>query len=87
MNSLETFFIYQDVPKTADHSASRTYFLWYVSASRTLELIIKNSYKTIYNIKIRTQKELESRALLLEKTKRLDVISGQAKLSKSDQKG
>jgi DNA-directed RNA polymerase III subunit RPC3 len=80
-------FIFKDVPKTADHSASRTFFLWYVSFEKTLDLVVKRCYKTLANIKSRVIKETSDRLLLLEKTKRLDVMSGQASLDEADRKG
>ncbi len=81
------FVFLQDVPKTADHSASRTFFLWYVSLERSMALLLGQSHKVLENLKIRAGTEEAARSLLLEKTKRLDVVSGQAKLSESDQRG
>ncbi|KAI8924662.1 RNA polymerase III subunit RPC82 helix-turn-helix domain-containing protein [Entophlyctis helioformis] len=79
------FVFLQDVPKTLDHSASRTFFLWYVSAERTSELLLANAYRTMHRLKLRRIKELGDRSLLIEKTKRSDVLSGEAKLTESDQ--
>ncbi|EGF78165.1 hypothetical protein BATDEDRAFT_91024 [Batrachochytrium dendrobatidis JAM81] len=75
----------QDVPKTMDHSASRTFFLWYVSIERTCTVLLTNAYKTLHRIKLRRTKELLDRTLLLEKTNRSDVLSGEAQLTTTDQ--
>ena len=81
------FVFIQDVPKTADHSASRTYFLWTLQINKTKDMILQNLHKMILNIKTRAKSEQEARKLLIEKTKRLDVISGAAKLSEADNLG
>ena len=74
------------MPKSADHSASRTIFLWYIDPDRTMKLIISNSHKTIFNLKTRYKKEITARKVLLDKMKRIDVASGQAKLTENDEK-
>ena len=48
--------------------------------------MIKNSHKTIFNLKSRIRKEIDTRKILLDKMKRLDVVSGQAKLTETDKK-
>lgn len=50
----------------------------------TVEFLIQNAYRSLANIKQRRGKELEARARLLEKTQRLDVLSGEAKLTEGD---
>ncbi|KAI9089577.1 RNA polymerase III subunit RPC82 helix-turn-helix domain-containing protein [Phlyctochytrium arcticum] len=74
----------QDVPKTLDHSAARTFFLWYVSIPQTAVLLTEDAYKTLANVKQRREKEIAARARLIEKTQRLDVVAGQAKLSEGE---
>lgn len=51
-----------------------------------MKLVIKNSHKTIFNLKRRLKKEMNARQILLDKMKRLDVVSGQAKLTENDHK-
>ncbi|KAI8999339.1 RNA polymerase III subunit RPC82 helix-turn-helix domain-containing protein [Gaertneriomyces semiglobifer] len=74
----------QDVPKTADHSAARTYFLWYVSIPKSASVLVQDAYKTLCNIKERRLVEANARSILIEKTRRLDVISGESQLSEGE---
>jgi hypothetical protein len=68
-----------------DHSASRTFFLWFVSIERSTPIFIQQTYKKIHRTKIRRFKETGNRSLLLEKAQRSDVVSGEAKLSEQEQ--
>ncbi|TPX65594.1 hypothetical protein SpCBS45565_g05058 [Spizellomyces sp. 'palustris'] len=76
----------QDVPKTLDHSAARTFFLWYVSVPRSATIMIESAYRTLGNLKQRRTKEVAARARLIDKMQRLDVISGDARLSEGELK-
>ncbi|KAI8894852.1 hypothetical protein BC833DRAFT_623575 [Globomyces pollinis-pini] len=76
----------QDVPKTLDHSASRTIILWFVDINRTSEILLQNSYKTIHRLKIRHAYQLEKRKVLIEKANRTDILSGVGKLPANDLK-
>nr|KAJ3419163.1 DNA-directed RNA polymerase III subunit RPC3 [Polyrhizophydium stewartii] len=78
------FVFLQDVPKTVDHSASRTYFLWYTSVERTCSILLSCAYNTSHRLKLRRKKEMADRTHLIEKTKRTDVLSGEAGLSEHD---
>ncbi|KAJ3295487.1 DNA-directed RNA polymerase III subunit RPC3 [Borealophlyctis nickersoniae] len=81
------FAFIQDVPKNSDHTAARTYFLWYISIPRTVDYLIQNGYRALANAKQRRAKEVSGRAMLIEKTQRSDVLSGEAKLSEAELKG
>ncbi|KAJ3303102.1 DNA-directed RNA polymerase III subunit RPC3 [Kappamyces sp. JEL0829] len=74
----------QDVPKTIDHSASRTVFLWYVDPARSIDLLLQDIYKTVHRLKEREQFELSKRRFLLQKASRSDIVSGEASLSEGE---
>ncbi|KAJ3087085.1 DNA-directed RNA polymerase III subunit RPC3 [Quaeritorhiza haematococci] len=76
--------ILQDVPKTADHSAARTFFLWGVSVTQSVETLTAECYKILTNLKHRRIKELEKRATLREKLQREDVKENPDLLSAHD---
>ena len=71
----------QDVPKSQDYSVTRTSFLWYISIDKTTESLIQSSYKALSNLKIRNESEIELQAVLLNKTKRSDILEGSVALS------
>ncbi|KAJ3153818.1 DNA-directed RNA polymerase III subunit RPC3 [Geranomyces variabilis] len=74
----------QDVPKTLDHSAARTFFLWYVSIPKSTTQLAQSAYHALANLKRRRATEIEARALLIEKMNRTDIIEGDAQLSESE---
>ncbi|KAI8818623.1 RNA polymerase III subunit RPC82 helix-turn-helix domain-containing protein [Fimicolochytrium jonesii] len=74
----------QDVPKTVDHSAARTFFLWYVSIPKSTRILQQNTYRTLWNVKERREKERDARALLIQKMERSDIVSGEAQLSEAE---
>lgn len=71
----------QDIPKTIDHSASRTMFLWFVDPVRTMQILVQDSYKVMHRLKLRQRSENNSNLLLLEKAKRTDIVKGDAHLA------
>ena len=75
------FVFIQDVPKTADHQASRTAFLYYVDIAKSTKIILYNFYKTFQRLRQRLLKEQQDRQVLVAKAERTDVKSGQAHLS------
>jgi hypothetical protein len=74
----------QEVPKSLDHAAAKTIFLWYVDVSMTCQILLINAYKTMNNIKHQEKSQYDRFAVLLEKTSRTDVISGEASLSEHE---
>ena len=76
----------QDVPKSQDHSAARTAYLWFVDLDRTCTLLLQNVYKALNKVKLRRQSELEKRSILLQKTQRTDILAGEAHLSPQELK-
>ncbi|KAJ3019632.1 DNA-directed RNA polymerase III subunit RPC3 [Thoreauomyces humboldtii] len=71
MNSGLAFI--QDVPKTMDHSAARTFFLWYVSIPKSTTHFTQNGYKASANLKQRRFAEMARLPKLLEKLARSDI--------------
>lgn len=56
-------------------------FLWFVDVPRTISYLLQNSYKSINNLLLRREAELERKKGLLEKSKRSDILSGEASLA------
>lgn len=73
----------QDVPKTLDHAAARTYFLWYASLDKAIRTFENNCYKVLFNIRTRRNYEVDSRKDLIEKSVKADVIAQQNEGKKS----
>ena len=73
------------MPKTLDHSATRTFFLWFVSYEKTADLLMRNAYETIRHLKLRLLKEESCLAGLIQKSSRTDIRAGEATLSDSEQ--
>lgn len=74
------------MPKTIDHSASRTLFLWYADVKKTTEILIQNGIKTMHKLHNRQLYEISRKKLLLQKANRSDIKSGEAKLSDGELK-
>ena len=75
------FVFIQDVPKTSDHQASRTAFLYYIDIRKSTSIMLSNAYKTFYRLRLRFIKEQDFRRVLIVKSNRTDVKTGQAHLS------
>lgn len=43
----------QNIPKTADHAPSRTFYTWYVDTQHVHERLVALLYKTAYNLLVR----------------------------------
>ena len=80
----QSFVFMQDVPKTADHQASRTAFLYYVDVQKSKPIILFNIYKALQRLRQRLKKEQSDRQVLVDKSERTDVKSGQARLSEQE---
>lgn len=65
--------IMQDIPKTADHSASRTIYLWRVSLESCMHNLTLDCYETLSNLKRRSEFQLVEDKVLLEKIARSDI--------------
>ncbi|KAJ3387787.1 DNA-directed RNA polymerase III subunit RPC3 [Lobulomyces angularis] len=63
----------QDVPKTADHSSSRTFFLWGVNFEKCVNNLLLDCYKAVENLKKRRSFENTLNSTLIEKLNRSDV--------------
>ncbi|KAG6333528.1 hypothetical protein ID866_5564 [Astraeus odoratus] len=76
----------QEVPKTADHNPTRTFYLWHVDLDRAYSTLLGSLYKTLFNISVRReaeQKEPEVKAVL-EKRERSDVAQDENLLSRRE---
>lgn len=80
--------IMQDVPKTADHSASRTIFLWRVNLEKCAQNLAMDCYKGMANLNhVREAQAIEAR-VLLEKAARSDVAADMDKyLTEAEKQG
>ena len=74
----------QDVPKSQDHSAARTTYLWFVDLNRSCDILLQKLYQAMLNMKLRRHAELEKRRILLQKTQRTDIQSGEAQLNQGE---
>ena len=63
----------QDVPKTNDHSSSRTVFLWDVSMEKCIANVLGECYSAMANLKARFIHENDVNSVLLSKMARTDV--------------
>ncbi|RKO98766.1 hypothetical protein CXG81DRAFT_15468 [Caulochytrium protostelioides] len=75
----------QDVPRSADHAAQRTYFLWFVDIPASTARLAQRTARTLGNVKQRYAALLRQRAHLVAKLERSDVKLGIAQLSDREQ--
>ncbi|EJD53249.1 hypothetical protein AURDEDRAFT_180799 [Auricularia subglabra TFB-10046 SS5] len=54
----------QEVPKSADRAPIRTFYLWHVDLPKTYAVLLRNLYKTLFNIQMRKRAEEEDNALI-----------------------
>ncbi|KAJ2746637.1 RNA polymerase III subunit C82 [Coemansia sp. BCRC 34301] len=66
-----------EIPRSADRNPSRMFYLWYVNADKQMRSAMRFVYQGMSNIIKRTTNEVATRALLIAKTKREDVIADQ----------
>ncbi|OCH95603.1 hypothetical protein OBBRIDRAFT_883860 [Obba rivulosa] len=73
--SADTLISLQEVPKSADRNPTRTFYLWYVDLQKAYTVLLRNLYKTLYNIAARAEAEAEEPTVkaVLEKRQRSDV--------------
>jgi len=73
--SADSFISLQEVPRSADRNPARTFFLWYVDLNKAYLVLLRNLYKTLYNIGKRRLVEEEEPTVkaVLEKRQRSDV--------------
>lgn len=73
--SADNFISLQEVPRGADRNPTRTFFLWYVDLRKAYAALLRDAYKTLYNIGVRRQAEAEEPLVkaILEKSQRSDV--------------
>ncbi|EMD38586.1 hypothetical protein CERSUDRAFT_153553 [Gelatoporia subvermispora B] len=73
--SADTLISLQEVPKSADRNPTRTFYLWYVDLQKAYSVLLRNLYKTLYNIVARREAEAEEPTVkaVLEKRQRSDV--------------
>ncbi|KAJ7582569.1 RNA polymerase III subunit RPC82-domain-containing protein [Mycena floridula] len=79
----DSFISTQEVPKSMDRNPTRTFYLWHVDLAKAYSVILGNLYKTLYNIGMRRQAELEEPLLkaVLEKRERSDVSQDESLLT------
>ncbi|KAH7107752.1 RNA polymerase III subunit RPC82-domain-containing protein [Auriculariales sp. MPI-PUGE-AT-0066] len=68
----------QEVPKGSDRAPMRTYYLWYVNLAKTNAVIVRDMYKTLYNVQHRKRSEGEDHIIIrsvLEKMERGGTFS------------
>lgn len=63
----------QEVPRTANHDPSRTFFLFYVDFRKLCSQLLEDLYKAQANIQARKAEEYRKHQTLLEKSSRSDV--------------
>lgn len=78
--------IVQDVPKTADHSASRTIFLWRVILEKCIQNLTIHCYDTLSNIKCRIESQILADKVLLDKVSRSDISADPDRYLQSGEK-
>ncbi|KIM57099.1 hypothetical protein SCLCIDRAFT_1219780 [Scleroderma citrinum Foug A] len=76
----------QEVPKSADHNPTRTFYLWHVDLNRAYSTLLGSLYKTLFNINARRQAEQEEPVVkaVLEKRERTDVAQDENLLSRRE---
>ncbi|EGG22439.1 RNA polymerase III subunit [Cavenderia fasciculata] len=61
----------QEVPRSADHFAAKTFYLFFVNRDAVTEMTIDDIYKAIYNTRLRLKAEAQPHADLI---KRLETV-------------
>ncbi|KAJ2908494.1 RNA polymerase III subunit C82, partial [Coemansia aciculifera] len=75
-----------EIPRSADRNPSRMFYLWYVNTDKQMRSAMRLVYQGMSNTIKRAVREVESRALLIAKTKREDVIADQSLLTDGEHK-
>jgi len=84
--SAESLISIQEVPKSADRNPTRMFYLWYVDLPKACSVLLRNLYKTLYNINVRKQAETEEPSVkgVLEKRERRDVSRDEGLLTRNE---
>jgi len=84
--SSESLISTQEVPKSADRNPTRMFYLWYVDLPKACSMLLRNLYKTLYNINVRKQAETEEPSVkaVLEKRERSDVSRDEGLLTRNE---
>ncbi|KAG0209136.1 hypothetical protein BGX28_010515 [Mortierella sp. GBA30] len=88
LTTLHTFGVLslQEVPKTADRTPSRTFYLWEVILDRAVDSMTEKLYQTMANLRQRRFAERMKRQVLLDKCERTDVKENKGLLNDAERK-
>ncbi|KAJ2732880.1 RNA polymerase III subunit C82 [Coemansia sp. BCRC 34962] len=75
-----------EIPRSADRNPSRMFYLWYINPDKQMRSAMRFVYQAMSNIIERSAKEVSSRALLVAKTRREDVIADPRLLTDAERK-
>ncbi|XP_039267623.2 DNA-directed RNA polymerase III subunit RPC3-like [Styela clava] len=81
----ENLLVMQEIPKTADHAPSRTYYLFNVNIKKVVRTLLSRLNKMLVNLLARQQYEVKGNKRLLEKRKRIDSIKANLQQAEEDQ--
>ncbi|KAJ2612763.1 RNA polymerase III subunit C82 [Coemansia sp. RSA 1365] len=84
--SLAGFVDTVEIPRTADRNPSRMFYLWYLNPPKQVSAALRGIFQGISNIIQRSSKEANSRAALVAKSKREDVVADQSLLADAEKK-
>lgn len=76
----------QEVPKTADHAPSRTFFLWTVPLTLVVSRLSELALKMWINLRERAELQKRKNELLILKSERSDVVANPALLAESERR-
>jgi len=84
--SEENLVSIQEVPKGADRNPTRTFYVWHVDLPKAYSVILRNLYRTLFNIQLRRRAEEEEPSLkvVLEKCARSDVQEDPSLLNRNE---
>ncbi|PIA15611.1 hypothetical protein COEREDRAFT_74791 [Coemansia reversa NRRL 1564] len=84
--SLAGFVDTVEIPRTADRNPSRMFYLWYLNPTKQVSAALRGIFQGISNIIQRSSKEANSRAALVAKSKREDVVADHSLLADAEKK-
>jgi DNA-directed RNA polymerase III subunit RPC3 len=76
----------QEVPKTADHAPSRTFFLWTIPVPTLYRHLAEMSMRMLTNLLERSAMEKEKNEMLILKSERSDVVVNPSLLNETERR-
>lgn len=76
--------VQQEIPRTMDRNAAKSYFTWHVDRASCFSTLLSKLYEALVNLHVRRESELLAQRALLARADRKDVRENLGMLEKGD---